>query len=61
MPVLIAHSPSDELVPFALSKRNFAALRSSRTLFLELRGGHNGGFDLTPGAMDRATEFLTSQ
>lgn len=61
MPVLIAHSPDDDIIPYEHAKTNFAALRSGRTLFLELQGGHNGGFDVTPGAMDRAAAFLRGE
>ena len=57
MPVAIAHASDDDLVPIGHARRNLDALRG-RKLFVELRGGHNDGFDLTPGAMDRVTDFV---
>ena len=42
-PVLVAHSPGDEIIPFAHGKRLHAAAREPKS-FLELRGGHNEGF-----------------
>ena len=57
MPVLVAHSPDDETVPYSHSEKNFAALRGSKK-FIELTGGHMGGFERTPGAMDAAAAFL---
>ena len=58
MPVVVAHSADDDVIPFSHAKTNFAALRS-RKLFLELRHGHVGGFDVTPNAMTEAIDFLT--
>ena len=45
-PVLIAHSPDDELVPIAHGRALFALAREPKQ-FLEMRGGHNSGFLLT--------------
>jgi fermentation-respiration switch protein FrsA (DUF1100 family) len=42
-PVLVAHSPSDDIIPYAHGKRLFAAAREPKS-FLELAGGHNDGF-----------------
>jgi fermentation-respiration switch protein FrsA (DUF1100 family) len=42
-PVLVAHSPSDDIIPFSHGKRLFAAAREPKS-FLELAGGHNDGF-----------------
>jgi fermentation-respiration switch protein FrsA (DUF1100 family) len=42
-PVLIAHSPQDEIVPYAHGQALFAAARPPKQ-FLELAGGHNDGF-----------------
>jgi len=42
-PVLVAHSPGDEIVPYAHGQRLFAAAREPKA-FLELRDGHNEGF-----------------
>lgn len=39
-PVFVAHSPQDELVPFAHGRALYQAVRGSKH-FLELQGGHN--------------------
>lgn len=43
VPVLVMHSPDDEVVPFAHGLRLYAALPEPRR-FVELRGGHNDSF-----------------
>ena len=42
-PVLIAHSPEDEIIPFEHGQALYAAANSPKR-FLELGGGHNDGF-----------------
>jgi fermentation-respiration switch protein FrsA (DUF1100 family) len=42
-PVLVLHSPDDEIVPYALGSRLFAAAPEPKR-FVDLRGGHNDGF-----------------
>ena len=42
-PVLIAHSPEDDIVPFEHGQALFAAANPPKQ-FLELAGGHNDGF-----------------
>ncbi|CAG0124232.1 hypothetical protein RHDC2_00409 [Rhodocyclaceae bacterium] len=42
-PVLIAHSPEDDIIPFEHGQALFAAANPPRQ-FLELAGGHNDGF-----------------
>jgi fermentation-respiration switch protein FrsA (DUF1100 family) len=42
-PLLIAHSADDEIIPYAQGRRLFDLAREPKQ-FLELRGGHNGGF-----------------
>ena len=42
-PVLIAHSPGDEIIPFEHGRALFAAANPPKQ-FLELAGGHNDGF-----------------
>jgi len=42
-PVLIAHSPEDEIIPFEHGRALFAAANPPKQ-FLELAGGHNDGF-----------------
>jgi hypothetical protein len=41
-PLLVAHSPDDEIVPFAHGRALFAAAPEPKS-FLELAGGHNDG------------------
>jgi len=43
VPVLIVHSPQDDLVPFAQGRALFEAAPQPKR-FLEIRGGHNDGF-----------------
>ncbi len=45
VPVLVVHSPDDEIVPFVQGQALYAAAPEPRT-FLEIRGGHNEGFIL---------------
>ena len=42
-PLLVMHSPTDEIVPFSMGKRLFEAAPEPKT-FVELAGGHNDGF-----------------
>ncbi|MDP2834030.1 MAG: alpha/beta hydrolase [Pseudomonadota bacterium] len=42
-PVLVAHSPDDEIVPFRHGQRLFQAAPAPK-VFLQLAGGHNDGF-----------------
>ncbi len=42
-PVLIAHSPEDDIIPFEHGQALFAAANPPKQ-FLELAGGHNDGF-----------------
>lgn len=43
IPVLIVHSPDDEIIPFENGKELFAQASEPKT-FLQIRGGHNDGF-----------------
>ncbi|MDG5767676.1 alpha/beta hydrolase [Balneolales bacterium ANBcel1] len=43
MPVMIAHSPQDEVVPFAHGQALYETASEPKT-WLELQGGHNDGF-----------------
>lgn len=42
-PLLVLHSPDDEIVPFEMGRRLFAAAPEPKAL-VELKGGHNDGF-----------------
>jgi uncharacterized protein len=43
LPIFIAHSPQDEIIPYSHGRRLFEAAREPKT-FLEMQGGHNEGF-----------------
>tara|TARA_Y100000589_G_scaffold311873_1_gene331626 strand:+ start:3315 stop:4148 length:834 start_codon:yes stop_codon:yes gene_type:complete len=44
MPIVISHSPNDEIIPFSLGKKVYTAANQPK-LFIELTGGHNDGFE----------------
>ena len=43
VPVLVLHSPDDEIIPFELGQKVFASANAPK-YFYELTGGHNDGF-----------------
>lgn len=43
MPLLVMHSPQDEIVPFQMGQQLYAAAPNPKTFF-ELMGSHNDGF-----------------
>jgi len=45
-PVLVAHSPEDEIIPYRFGRELFEAAKEPKA-FLELSGGHNDGFLVT--------------
>lgn len=59
-PVLVIHSPADEIIPFSHGQRLYAAAREPKA-FLELSGGHNQGFVfMRPEWVEALGAFLTS-
>ena len=42
-PVLVVHSPRDDIIPYAHGERIYAAAREPKA-FLKIEGGHNTGF-----------------
>lgn len=61
VPILVIHSPDDELVPFSHGRAVYEAAESPRQ-FLEIRGGHNTGFrDSEPEYSQGILSFLTTQ
>jgi fermentation-respiration switch protein FrsA (DUF1100 family) len=57
-PVLIMHSPDDDIVPFAMGRRLFETAPVPKTFF-EMRGSHNEGFlDTGPAYQDAIAGFL---
>lgn len=58
MPLLLVHSPEDEIVPVAHGRRLFEAAREPRELLLT-EGGHNeGGFLRRAEWRERVGVFL---
>jgi len=59
-PVLIAHSPDDDIIPYRHGRDLFERANEPKT-FLEMRGGHNDGFLVTgPEYRNGLDTFLTS-
>ena len=58
IPVLVMHSPADELVGFHHGQRNFAAANEPK-LFWELRGDHNNPLADTQHFIAGIEKFLT--
>lgn len=57
-PVLVAHSPEDEIIPFRHGQALFEAAAEPKA-FLQLAGGHNDGFIfMRPAWVDALAEFL---
>ena len=57
-PVLVAHSPDDEIIPFRHGQRLFAAAPGPKA-FLRMAGGHNDGFIfMRPAWVDVLAGFL---
>jgi uncharacterized protein len=57
-PVLVMHSPQDDVVPFAMGRALYDAAPESKR-FTELAGGHNdGGLMASPGAQRALGAFL---
>jgi fermentation-respiration switch protein FrsA (DUF1100 family) len=58
LPVLIVHSPDDEIVPYHHAQTLQAAAPQSR--LLDLRGGHNDGHRVSPDYLPGLDRFLES-
>ncbi len=57
-PVLVMHSPDDDIIPYSLGVKVYAAANSPK-YFYKLRGGHNGGFvESQPGYEQAIKSFL---
>ena len=57
-PVMVLHSPEDDIVPYELGRKLFDAAPEPKRFF-ELRGGHNEGFLLSQPDYEYALgEFL---
>lgn len=57
-PLLVLHSTDDEMIPFSLGKKIYAAAKSPKE-FHAMQGGHNDGFVLSqPGYEQAIRSFL---
>ena len=57
-PVLVAHSSSDEIIPYDEGREIFDAAPDPK-IFLEMRGGHNDGFLVSgPSYVDGLRSFI---
>ena len=60
VPTLFLHSPEDDIVPYEMARRNFAAA-GGRKRFVDLRGSHNEGFlDAGESYPAAVRDFLSS-
>lgn len=44
IPTLFLHSPKDDIVPYEMARRNYAASGAAKKTFVDLKGSHNDGF-----------------
>lgn len=59
-PVLVLHSPDDEIMPYRLGEKVYATAREPKQ-FIALRGDHNSGFLLSQPEYEQALKsFLAS-
>lgn len=57
-PLLMLHSPQDEIIPYRLGRKLYAAAAAPKQ-FVELQGGHNDGFLRTqPGYEQALRRFI---
>ena len=56
VPVFVAHGDGDEVVPFALGERLFAAAREPKR-FLRIKGAHHNDVLASPPLLDAIAEF----
>lgn len=60
-PLLVLHSPEDDIMPYELGRKLFAAANEPKQ-FWQLRGDHNGGFLLSqPGYEQTLAAFLAGR
>jgi hypothetical protein len=59
-PVLVIHSPEDEIVPYDQGRALFEAAAEPKR-FLEIRGDHNGGFLLAGGLYTEGIESFLAE
>ncbi len=60
IPILVIHSPHDEVVPIELAEKLYAAAPGPKN-FLRIEGGHNSGVNISSDQRRAAyAEFLSS-
>lgn len=60
-PILVVHSPDDDIIPFPLGQKVYEAANQPK-FFTTLRGDHNSGFLSSQPAYERSVaEFISSQ
>ena len=60
IPLLVMHSPGDDIIPFKMGKKLFDAGNEPKTFF-ELRGDHNSGFkDSQPEYQQALEKYVSS-
>ena len=59
-PVLVAHSPDDEMVPFALGQRLYQAAHEPKR-FLTMKGSHNTGRDDSGRPFEQAVKSMIAR
>jgi len=59
-PVLVVHSPDDEIIPYRLGEKVYQAANEPKTLF-KLKGDHNAGFYLSQPNYEQALEQFLKQ
>lgn len=57
-PVLIIHSPDDEIIPYSQAERLFAAAPEPKT-FIKTHGGHNSFWINKPSYRHQLNQFIT--
>jgi fermentation-respiration switch protein FrsA (DUF1100 family) len=61
IPTLFLHSPTDEIIPYMMARRNLSASGAARKSLVDLKGSHNEGFLQTGAAYPKAIrDFLES-
>ena len=59
-PILVLHSPDDEIIPLSLGEKLFQAANEPKS-FVKMRGDHNNGFLLSQPEYERAlAAFISS-
>lgn len=61
IPTLFLHSPEDDIIPYAMARRNFAASGAAKKSLVDLKGSHNEGFlETGPAYVKAINDFLAS-